>query len=248
MPRIRTVKPEFFTHPEVVPCSIPARLLLVSLFTQADDKGRLYDQPRKIGGLAFADTDRVKVDRLLAELVERGRLCSYLADGKACFHVLNFLHHQTISKPSPSRIPPCPLHESSRNTPGVLPERSIPEVEVEQGSGSGKEQGTGNMIAPTTARERDPLWDSLVACYGEPPTTSRFRGAWNAALADIRQQPDADPDEIVRRFQVGKASKDDWQVATPVALAKYWGQLGKPPTNGSAGTREVARQLREAGQ
>src|SRR5690242_700587 len=105
MARIRTVKPEFFTHPEIVRLSIPARLLFLSLLTQADDEGRLYDQPKRIGANAFGEDDRVNAERLLTELAGEGRISRYEADGRRCILVEHFKKHQRVDKPSPSNIP-----------------------------------------------------------------------------------------------------------------------------------------------
>ena len=125
MSRIRTVKPDFFTHPSITPLSIPARLLLLSLLTQADDEGRLYDQGAKIRGLAFGDDDRVNIAALLAELADHERILRYEMGGRACIQILGFADHQRVNRPTPSVIPPPGLFSApSPNGQGVLTEPS----------------------------------------------------------------------------------------------------------------------------
>lgn len=117
MPRIRTVKPEYFTHPEIAALSIPARLLLISLWTLADDSGRMYDQPLRIRAHAFGEVDRVNIARLLDELEGSGRIFRYVATDRACLYVTGFTRHQVINRPSQSDIP-----APSENGQGVFRE------------------------------------------------------------------------------------------------------------------------------
>lgn len=156
MPRIRSVKPEFYTHPDNVAVSIPARLLYLSLFNQADDEGRLRDQPRIIGALAFGDEDKVNPERLLSELAScpEPRILRYEDSGKRYIQVLNFTKHQKISHPRPSVLPPPCFPESSVNPPASLrPDR---EVEVEHGMGSGMEGDGRKDIAADAAPDPEP--------------------------------------------------------------------------------------------
>lgn len=148
MPRIRTVKPEYFTHPEVTELSIPARLLFISLWTQADDEGRLYDQPKKIEGNSFGENDSVSVDELLSELAAKGRIARYEARNRRCIQVRNFTKHQPVppSKSRPSVVPKLPRGSSPADT-----EQTDGSNEADTGQDDGseiaarnREQGTGN--------------------------------------------------------------------------------------------------------
>lgn len=125
MARIRSVKPDFFTHPHIVACSIPARLLLESLWCQADDSGRLRDQPLRIRALSFGEADDVDVPALLAELAAADRIERYAVDGDKYIECKNFREHQHPQKPTASKLP-APLGsaiddlECSRDTPYVV--------------------------------------------------------------------------------------------------------------------------------
>lgn len=160
MPRIRSIKPEFFSHPEVARISIEARLLLISLLTQADDDGRLYDQPRKISGLAFGEDDDVNVPELLEELQAKSRIERYERDDKKCIQILNFDKHQVIapSKRRPSAIPPPPKRRP-RATDEQTDGSEMPADGQHDGSGPdarNREPGTGNLEpnTPPTPRQR----------------------------------------------------------------------------------------------
>ena len=53
MPRIRTIKPEFFLHHDLFAaekeCGLPLRLAYVGLWTQADREGRFKWRPYELG-------------------------------------------------------------------------------------------------------------------------------------------------------------------------------------------------------
>lgn len=187
MPRIRTVKPEFWTHPEILRLSIPARLLLVCLFNLADDEGRLYDQPMKIRGESFGEKDRINILTLLHELDSEGRILRYEVDGRECIQVVNFRRHQSISHPRPSSIPPPQnpgtLREGSEtdsgDAPGTLREGSGGEWKGMEEEGKGKE-GKGTDVVGT---------EPLAASNGE--TTVDVAGA-----ADFNIPEDVLPSEL----------------------------------------------------
>lgn len=119
MARIRTVKPEAFTSRETSAMSDAVFRTFLGLFVYVDDKGRGEDDAE----LIKADVaPRVKgrtarvVAGHLAELAsgEDAPLCRYEVDSVPYLHLVNFLKHQRINRPTPSRLPPCPLHEPDR--------------------------------------------------------------------------------------------------------------------------------------
>lgn len=67
MPRIRTIKPEFFLHTGLAELSPLHRLFFVGLWTQADKKGRLCDNSRKIK-VTVLPYDDVDIEKLLQDL------------------------------------------------------------------------------------------------------------------------------------------------------------------------------------
>lgn len=207
MPRIRTVKPEYWTHPETLALSIPARLLQVSLWNHADDEGRLYDQPGKIGGNSFGDDDDQDVRGLLAELASKGRIIRYEVAGRRAIQCVNFLRHQRIDKPTPSRIPAPPgyVPEASQNAPGDVAEDSRLE-------GKGKERKGKNY---------SPVFEEFWIEYprdGRRDKPKAFK-AWEAALAS-----GADPAEIIAGAQryAADPNRGTEQHQTPTKYAQGW--------------------------
>jgi hypothetical protein len=229
MARIRTIKPDFFTHPSIVVLSVPARLLFIALWTQADDEGRLYDQPAKIRGLSFGDADKVSVDRLLEELAEHGRIVRYDAMSRDCIEVVDFDQHQRINRPTPSAIPaPGLFTKSSANGQGVLTEHSP--LEGKGMEGKGKEA--------VLLHRFDEFWQ-VYPIHRDRRAAER---AWVKALREERADPDTiiagaeryrdDPnrDPAKTKYAQGWLNGDRWEDES--ALVPPGGSTRPTPDNG----------------
>jgi hypothetical protein len=73
MPKIRGIKPDFWTDEDIVELSIPARLLFIGLWTYACDNGHLQDKPKQIK-MRVLPADDVSAAELLRELESKGRI------------------------------------------------------------------------------------------------------------------------------------------------------------------------------
>lgn len=131
MPRIRTIKPEFFSHEELSAKSPYARLLAIGLLTLADCKGRLRWVPMQVHAQVFPWEAMVKIEELLGELIACKYLLHYEVDGKRYVEIVNFLKHQRLSGKEAnydSKIPPPPKVPDPKppNTekPNVLPDKT----------------------------------------------------------------------------------------------------------------------------
>ena len=117
MPRIRTIKPDFWTDETVTACSLSARLLFIGLWNFADDDGRLEDAPRQIKMRIFPGDDFTAdaIDGWLAELAGGGLIRRYAVDGRRYMQITGW-HHQVINRRTPSKIP-APRDEDSVTPP-----------------------------------------------------------------------------------------------------------------------------------
>ncbi|WP_322092791.1 hypothetical protein [Paraburkholderia bannensis] len=156
MPRIRTIKPDFWTNPQVARVSHAARLLFIATWNMADDHGNLPRDSEKLKMQVFPshfDVD-VDVEPLVVSLISNGLLIEYSDSntGGRFLHVPTFHKHQVINRPSK---PIYPLPEKAlldfvrgRNSGDFsddhvwLTESSRTEVEVERGSGKGSKPKT----------------------------------------------------------------------------------------------------------
>ena len=233
MPRIRTVKPEFWTDSKVVALSPYARLLFIGAWNFADDYGCLPADAMQLR-LRVLPADQVDAEQLVSELLEAGVLEELTsADGEIFWHITNWNRHQRVSKPSDSDFgdpitwKPASTREFTEDSAEVV------EVSGEiSRSGKGREgkgkEGKGMELAPKTAR--DEVWDTLSDLFGEPSTqTNRsLRGKLVKSLSAAG----ADETEIRQRVQTWPAHFPD-ATLTETALEKHWDRLGQPPARAS---------------
>ncbi len=111
MPRIRTIKPEFFRSVSLSRCEPNARLTFAGLWCWADDYGRYRYEPQVLKADVWPYDEAVTwrhvtshVDALLGVDV----LCEYEADGRRYLHVTHWAEHQKVDHPSKKVLPPCP--------------------------------------------------------------------------------------------------------------------------------------------
>lgn len=98
--RIRTIKPEFFTH-EVLfdaekDCGLPLRLAFVGLWTCCDRDGRFEWRPRPLK-THIMPYDDVDFSRVLDALATRGFVVKYASDGKEYGCIPSWARHQVVN-------------------------------------------------------------------------------------------------------------------------------------------------------
>ncbi|CAB3758500.1 hypothetical protein [Paraburkholderia humisilvae] len=108
MPRIRTIKPEYWTNPQVCRCIHAARLLFIGTWSFADDHGNLPRDPEKLKMQVFPSMhdSGIDVESLITTLIAQGLLMEYSsADGQRFLHIPTFTKHQVINRPSKPQYP-----------------------------------------------------------------------------------------------------------------------------------------------
>ncbi|WP_134663951.1 hypothetical protein [Amycolatopsis sp. CFH S0078] len=156
MPRIRTIKPSFFRSEDVSALPLRARLTWIGLWTHCDDAGRTKDNVRLIKGDIWPldDVSLADIEEDLETLAAHGRIVRYEADGRRYLEIANWSDHQSIQKPTPSKIPPAsdgtllPPPELDGSPTGGLPEE-MPGYPQIPGSGSpvGLQEPSGSPTA-----------------------------------------------------------------------------------------------------
>lgn len=127
MARIRTIKPDFWRNPELSSVSPEAALLAIGLLNIADDEGYFLAIPKLIDADIFPLREcSMNTHGLLKQLSNIGYIKLFSgSDGRQYGLVVNFMKHQVISRPTPSKIKGLLVSESdSLSTHGVITEDS----------------------------------------------------------------------------------------------------------------------------
>ena len=175
MARKRMIDPSIWasTTFEALSCN-DARLLVIWLFSNADDEGRLRGSIPVIRGSAFtfsAKTTDKDIDGWLNELVVLGYLIRYEADGFGYLQIIKWNEYQKIDKPTKSHFP-AP-QEGSATTSVILGEGSASDSlglvsnrmewkEIEQKGKAGKPASRLSPPLPDYASLKDKIPEGRI--------------------------------------------------------------------------------------
>ncbi|MEM7416772.1 MAG: hypothetical protein AAF389_14800 [Gemmatimonadota bacterium] len=127
MPRIRTIKPEFWSDEKLGPLEPLTRLVFLGLVSHADDAGRLVDSVRQLDGLLFPYSEDSSRDSL-ETLARLSRIVRYQSDsGQRLIQIVGWTKHQRVDKPS-KHVLPAPTSESVVDQQDPEPSRDTPET------------------------------------------------------------------------------------------------------------------------
>ena len=98
MPRIRTIKPEFWSSPGVAKMSPLARLTFIGMWSWADDAGRGTYNPRELMGFIFPNDEDMTVAefrRLCAETRRYVAVVFFEVAGRHYYYIPSWKKHQS---------------------------------------------------------------------------------------------------------------------------------------------------------
>ncbi|CPG76412.1 Replication protein 15 [Burkholderia pseudomallei] len=174
MGRIRTVKPELFTHEDLFEAEqetgLPLRVAFIGLFTCADREGRFKWRPRTLK-LAVLPHDAVDFSRVLDALVTRGFLVRYASEsGEEIGLIPTFTKHQVINNretPSDLPAPPANLDLTGISTRAPTRDPRVDDASDTRAQGKGKEgkgkEGNEEANASVDSGAPAPVVDLLGA-------------------------------------------------------------------------------------
>lgn len=144
MARIRTIKPEFWTHEDLSALPEATHMLAAALLNHSDDEGYFNANPGLVKAACSPLREpSVSIHDSLISLVS----VAYLRlgtgpDGKRYGQVITFDDHQRVNRPTPSKIKALHiLWDGAVTAHAHLSEDSSPERKgKEQGTGKGTEQ------------------------------------------------------------------------------------------------------------
>ena len=208
MPRIRSIKPTFFTDADLCELSALHRLLFAGLWCLADREGRLDDKPReiKVASLPF---DRCNVDAMLTELAREGFIVRYEVEGRSYIAIPTFTDHQRPNhREAKSAIPPPPI--------GALPPSEVfpgtPGLSRGEGKGREGKGAEASVDAPEPALETlRALWNAETASP-IPRWNGGGKERARAAAAALDRRPVEGPEgwrEVFKRINASPFCRGD---------------------------------------
>ena len=228
--RIRTIKPEFWSHPVLARQSDAVRLMAIGLLTYADDEGYFSsDETLVRNALRPFDQNSGNSLESLRSLSSIGfiELCQHPSRGPIG-RVVNFCKHQKISHPTSSRLATYWTLENIRNDSGKTPEPLRPDQgSRDQGSRDQGNEGAGGV------------GDSALPPQSPPaPRSKRFIPPTITQVAEycLSNNLDAEADAFVDHFTSngwkvsGKTPMADWKAAAR-NWARRGGSFARPAVN-----------------
>jgi hypothetical protein len=164
--RIRTIKPEFFTHDALFEaeqeCNLPLRLAYVGLWCAADRDGRFRWEPRRLG-VQILPYDGADFARILNTLHAHGFLIRYGENGE--FGAIPSFHeHQCINVREAASKLPEPDDASLKRTCMHVHSRGEGKGREGNGREHGKEGKESDADASQPARKRRTHEPDKFAC------------------------------------------------------------------------------------
>jgi hypothetical protein len=173
MPRIRTIKPEFWDSPDTDRASAVARLLFIAMWNWADDSGRGSANLKELEGFAFPNDDVEELSggicrsfrHALAEVRDCYGVVFYKVAGRPYFEIPSWRRHQRNERVAKGKHPvaadgePWDFMGPNQGRGGTSdtlrrdaaePDRAASEAVGSSGTGTGEQgnRGTGTTSAP----------------------------------------------------------------------------------------------------
>lgn len=214
--RIRTIKPSFWKHEDLSELPAEVHMLAAALLNYADDEGYFNANPKLVAAECCPlREDSVSPHDALTMLSDIGYIRLFNGtDGKLYGHVVTFLDHQKINRPSPSKIKCLDSgDEPSLRIHGKLSEASLPEGKGREGNKEGK----GTVSDETVV---------ISPCENDPPECEAALEAYNEVAEQVGW-PKAQKLTKQRRSSIRQRLRDaggleGWQDALAKAKAIPW--------------------------
>lgn len=257
MPRIRSIKPEFWQDTRLARMPSLDRLVYLCLWSMADDEGRLEGDADTVHHFGFPREDSENVRGALANLREQGRIVCYEgSDGIPLVFLPTFAKHQRIDKPSPSKLEAPPkVTASSKIAPRtfVEPSENVPASRARAGSDQGSDQGAGikdhgsgrDDVSDSTPKRSDP--EPSAAGRALASATGSAIGPCEAQVSALRAAGWTEARVLAAVAEHGRPGVPPWEwtrLATgPATAAPGWVDHGpKPPDSGGARMLALAKE------
>ncbi|NKW62332.1 hypothetical protein GS931_21585 [Rhodococcus hoagii] len=248
MPRIRTIKPEFFRSPSTAKASFPARILYEAMWCWADDYGIGETNVYGLLGFAFCDEDQITVSELqslLKEVANAYDVTFYEVEKRHYFAVPSWTTTRRRSgRRGPESDPSDPrssldlrFHGSAETAQQTQGNSVRTQGDSLRGTGEQGNRGTGETpsgaseLAPTEAPAAAPEQTATANAYERVGKAFNFmavRGIAKWAIQTRETDPQVVEDALVAIYEMGKP-------ITKQLVGQYLdGHLGRPVRAGAS--------------
>jgi len=198
--RIRSIKPQFFSHEGLFDLEqetgLPVRIAFAALWCEADREGRFEWRPRRLK-LSCLPYDDVDFSRVLDALVTRGFIVRYASGGRDYAWIPSWKRHQVIN---------------NREKASDLPEPP------ESGGATQEIQGVTDASSTRETRVTETHVRALVEREGEGEREREREGDPNHAgstTSNVGGAPDADPRDGKPGVVIPVGGYQNWRAAYP---------------------------------
>jgi hypothetical protein len=228
--RIRTIKPEFWTHEDLSALPEATHMLAAALLNHADDEGYFNANP----GLVRAACSPLREPSVsIHDSLNLLRKAGFIrvgvgSDGKRYGLIVTFDSHQRINRPTASKIKLIGIvWEDSQQPHPQLTEDSPPERNRE---GNGKEQGKDIIGSPTgeSTKTEKPICLTNAKAERLSQVTTEAVEAFNAILgkpngklASVQLTNEVRQNQIKRCLQTARQICER-QYGSSTITAKFW--------------------------
>jgi hypothetical protein len=229
--RIRTIKPEFWTHPVMSRLPYDTRILAIGLLNVADDEGYFDADPDYIRGAVLFREDSSNVRRMLDELSRSEWIVMCGGPDRPIGRVAHFRKHQRVDRPQPSRLKQYALVEDSSNARRALDDQSTQEQGKERNGkdtpivpASGDDRPEPSAEKPEPA-DQDPLLLRAKAIFRMRPGTPLDRGlrrAWSTSWPIVASITEPEWQTLEAYYAADIGQRDDIRRRDLATLLNNW--------------------------
>jgi hypothetical protein len=159
MPRIRTIKPDFWTDEKIAELPIQSRLVYIATWSYADDYGVLRASMRLLKSQILPYDETIRLDvftKWIDALINARMLIPFMFKNESYLYVRTFSDHQRIDRKSTPLVPIEDLNKVLDEY-STSPRRAIDAVIVDSNSNS---KGIENKFSA-------PTLDEVIAYFKE---------------------------------------------------------------------------------
>ena len=222
--RIRTIKPEFFTHEGLFEAEsstgLPIRIAFAGLWCVADREGRFKWEPRRIG-VQILPYDGIDFSRVMDALVTRGFIVKYRVNNAWFGCIPSFGKHQVINnRESSSNLPDWSLNEAICEGIDASATREPREDNAGKGEGKGVEQERKEGdICPQPNPELDSLRSRINKWFSRRENTEWTEKELKALKPIVKlKTPESDLQLLDARYE----SKNKYRRKDILTLLNNW--------------------------